>query len=232
MRVAVFSDIHGNYQALEAIMKHIENNNIDKIIYLGDAVSIGPDSNLCLKYLNQKTDHFILGNHEHYIIDGNQIDKDMSIGEVNHNKWLINTLDKQDINKLREYTNSYELIINNKKFLFIHFFLKDDIYPYEHLSIYNNNFEKIVNNVNSDYVFYGHYHPGRYDKINNKELYCIGSSGCVHSDETFYYVIDGNEEININKITLKYDRKSFINRVNSIDYPERNKIKKSFFGIY
>lgn len=232
MRVAVFSDIHGNYQALEAIMKHIENNNIDKIIYLGDAVSIGPDSNLCLKYLNQNVDHFILGNHEHYIIDGNQIDKDMSIGEENHNKWLIHTLDKQDINKLREYTNSYELIINNKKFLFIHFFLRNDIYPYEHLSIYNNNFEQIVNNIKSDYVFYGHYHPGRYDNINNKKLYCIGSSGCVHGDETFYYVIDGNEEININKITLKYDRKSFINRINSIDYPERDKIKKSFFGIY
>ena len=49
MKVAVFSDIHGNYQALCAILKDIRKNNIDKIIYLGDAVSLGPDSSLCLK---------------------------------------------------------------------------------------------------------------------------------------------------------------------------------------
>ena len=68
MRIAVFSDIHGNYQALCAILNHIKKNNIDKIIYLGDAVSIGPDSSLCVKKLISDADIFILGNHEHYII--------------------------------------------------------------------------------------------------------------------------------------------------------------------
>lgn len=233
MKVAVFSDIHGNYQALMAILKHIKKNNIDKIIYLGDAVSIGPDSKQCLKRLNNEIDVFILGNHEHYIIDGSQIDKDMSIGELSHNKWLIKTLDEQDINKLKKYKNSYELSINNKKFLFIHFFLKNEIYPYEHLSIFKSDkFEQIINNIDADYIFYGHFHPGRYDEISNKKLYCIGSSGCVNTDKTFYYVIDSKQGINIEKIELKYNRKAFVNRINNINYPEINEIKKSFFGIY
>lgn len=233
MKVAVFSDIHGNYQALMAILKHIKKNNIDKIIYLGDAVSIGPDSMQCLKRLNNEIDVFILGNHEHYIIDGSQIDKDMSIGELSHNEWLIKTLDEQDINKLKKYKNSYELSINNKKFLFIHFFLKNEIYPYEHLSIYKSDkFEQIISNIDADYIFYGHFHPGRYDEISNKKLYCIGSSGCVNTDKTFYYVIDSKQDINIEKIELKYNRKAFVNRINNINYPEIDEIKKSFFGIY
>lgn len=232
MRVAVFSDIHGNYQALKAILKHIEKNSIDKIIYLGDAISIGPDSKQCLRYLNSKIDVFVLGNHEHYIIEGSQIDKDMSIGEILHNNWLISTLNKQDFNILKKYKDSYELSINNKKFLFIHFFLKNDVYPYEHLSIYKNDkYKQVVNNIDAEYIFYGHFHPGRYDEVNNKKLYCIGSSGCVYDDKTFYYLIDGQQDINIEKIELKFNRKVFINRINNMNYPEINKIKKSFFGI-
>ena len=41
-RGAVFSDIHGNYQALDTILNDIKNENIDKIIFLGDSVSLGP----------------------------------------------------------------------------------------------------------------------------------------------------------------------------------------------
>ena len=117
MRIAIFSDIHGNYQALCAILNHIKKNNIDKIIYLGDAVSIGPDSSLCVKKLISDADIFILGNHEHYIIEGSQIDPDMSDEEIKHNNWLLKTIDKQDINILSGYKNSYEFIINNKKML-------------------------------------------------------------------------------------------------------------------
>lgn len=233
MRVAVFSDIHGNYQALCAILKDIYKNNIDKIIYLGDALSLGPDSSLCLKRLNSEADIFVLGNHEHYIIEGSQIDKDMSLEEIHHNEWLIKTLSKQDINILSKYNNSYELTINNKKFLFIHFFLKEDIYPYEHLTIFENGmFKEIVSSLDADYVFYGHYHPGRYDEIMNKRLYCIGSSGCVHDNKTYYYVIDSKDDINIEKKEIRYDRNKFINRINNMNYPEIEKIKNSFFGIY
>ena len=67
-----------------------------------------------IKRLNSEVDVFILGNHEHYIIEGSQIDKDMSLNEICHHDWLIKTLNKQDINILSSNNNSYELIINNK----------------------------------------------------------------------------------------------------------------------
>ena len=51
MKVAVFSDIHGNYQALDAILNDIKNENIDKIIFLGDSVSLGPCPNECIDRL-------------------------------------------------------------------------------------------------------------------------------------------------------------------------------------
>ena len=38
MKLAVFSDIHGNIQALNAILKDIKNKDVDKIISLGDVI--------------------------------------------------------------------------------------------------------------------------------------------------------------------------------------------------
>ena len=47
-KIAVISDIHGNFQALSAVLEDIEKQRVDRIICLGDVVSKGPDSDLTL----------------------------------------------------------------------------------------------------------------------------------------------------------------------------------------
>ena len=42
MKVAIFSDIHGNLEALEAILEDIKKNQFDEVICLGDVIGIGP----------------------------------------------------------------------------------------------------------------------------------------------------------------------------------------------
>ena len=76
MKLAIFSDIHGNYQALKAIFKKI-GNDYDEVIFLGDAIGIGPDSYECVKLLQEKKVRFISGNHDLYYIRGPQIDEDL-----------------------------------------------------------------------------------------------------------------------------------------------------------
>lgn len=41
MKVAIFSDIHGNREALISIIKDIKKEGIKKIICLGDTIGIG-----------------------------------------------------------------------------------------------------------------------------------------------------------------------------------------------
>ena len=43
-RFAIITDIHGNIEGLNAILKDIENKKIDEIICLGDTIDIGPNS--------------------------------------------------------------------------------------------------------------------------------------------------------------------------------------------
>ena len=69
MRVAFFSDIHGNLPALKAAVD--DAGEIDKYIILGDVVNYGPWSNECVALLeNLKNCIKLKGNHEEYFING------------------------------------------------------------------------------------------------------------------------------------------------------------------
>ncbi|HLI06531.1 MAG TPA: metallophosphoesterase [Ktedonobacteraceae bacterium] len=68
MRYAVFSDIHANLEALEAVLAKIDELSrqepIDKIWFLGDLVGYGPNPNECIEKLRERTDIIIAGNHD------------------------------------------------------------------------------------------------------------------------------------------------------------------------
>ncbi|HPU94084.1 MAG TPA: metallophosphoesterase family protein, partial [Candidatus Saccharicenans sp.] len=45
MRYLVFSDIHGNLEALEAVLKDARKKRIDHYLFLGDLVGYGASPN-------------------------------------------------------------------------------------------------------------------------------------------------------------------------------------------
>src|SRR5579875_1735053 len=68
MRYAVFTDIHANLEALEAVLAKIDEiaktEPIDEIWFLGDLVGYGPNPNECILKLRERTDVIIAGNHD------------------------------------------------------------------------------------------------------------------------------------------------------------------------
>ncbi len=64
MRHALVSDIHGNLEALTAVLADIETRTVDEIHCLGDVVGYGPDPVACLKMIEQSCDTKLMGNHE------------------------------------------------------------------------------------------------------------------------------------------------------------------------
>ena len=63
MRRAIISDIHGNLEALETVLRDIESQGCEEIICLGDVIGYGPDPLACVD-LAMKVDCCILGNHD------------------------------------------------------------------------------------------------------------------------------------------------------------------------
>jgi predicted phosphodiesterase len=72
MRYAIISDIHGNVEALEAVLNDIKNRNIQTIICLGDIVGYYPDPEKCVELVRKRVDYCVAGNHDYAAI--NKID--------------------------------------------------------------------------------------------------------------------------------------------------------------
>ena len=64
MRVAVISDIHGNFHALEAVLEAIAAESTDAIWCLGDIVGYGPRPNRCCAIVEERAALCLVGNHD------------------------------------------------------------------------------------------------------------------------------------------------------------------------
>ncbi len=64
MRYAILSDIHGNLDALQAVLADAAPRT-DALICLGDVVGYGPDPEPCLELVAERATVLVGGNHEH-----------------------------------------------------------------------------------------------------------------------------------------------------------------------
>jgi len=65
-KIGVFSDIHGNLQALEAVLRILENDEkIDRQYCCGDIVGYGGNPNECVELIRTRSYPTVAGNHDH-----------------------------------------------------------------------------------------------------------------------------------------------------------------------
>ncbi len=64
MKYAIISDVHGNLQALQAVLAKIDGTGVDQIICLGDVVGYNADPNQCIQIIRERTIPTICGNHD------------------------------------------------------------------------------------------------------------------------------------------------------------------------
>ncbi len=68
MRYAVLSDIHGNVEALHAVLHDIESQDIDVVLCLGDIVGYYPDPEQCVELIREYAAYSVAGNHDYAAI--------------------------------------------------------------------------------------------------------------------------------------------------------------------
>jgi len=63
-RVAVISDVHANYHALEAVLGEIDGADVEAIWCLGDTVGYGPRPNESCEVVEARAEPCLVGNHD------------------------------------------------------------------------------------------------------------------------------------------------------------------------
>jgi predicted phosphodiesterase len=77
MRVAVISDVHANYHALEAVLEEIDAEEVEAIWCLGDTIGYGPLPNECCATVEARADVCLVGNHDLVVLGK------LSVGDFN-----------------------------------------------------------------------------------------------------------------------------------------------------
>ncbi len=68
MRYAVISDIHSNLEALEAVLRDLEEQEVDEVVCLGDVVGYYANPNECVSICRERRFKCIRGNHDDAVL--------------------------------------------------------------------------------------------------------------------------------------------------------------------
>lgn len=159
---AIISDIHGNLEALDAVLSDIEQQSITEIYCLGDIIGYGPNPRECIDRVMDVCKASLLGNHD----QGALFDPEgFNPGAERAIFWTRDQLEKGDPkgNERRwEFLGELPRTIREGKFLFVHGSARNPLneYVFPEDIYHQRKMERIFALVDQ-YCFQGHTHvPG------------------------------------------------------------------------
>lgn len=114
-RIGIFSDIHGNLPALEAVLAALDNEDCDFLVCCGDVVGYGAFPNECCELLIERGIPTIVGNHDHAALGLTDISYFNEIAK-SAILWTRRTMSERNLEWLRSL--GFQLSYND--LLFVH----------------------------------------------------------------------------------------------------------------
>ncbi|HZC06095.1 MAG TPA: metallophosphoesterase family protein, partial [Ktedonobacterales bacterium] len=121
MRYAILSDIHGNHEALVAVLRDIERlaaeqlTSVDAVWCLGDIVGYGPEPHECVQRVREICELCVAGNHDWAAIGKLDLDEFTPVA-ANSAEWTSAQLSAQDriyLRNLPEVSDSGEFTLTH-----------------------------------------------------------------------------------------------------------------------
>jgi predicted phosphodiesterase len=120
MRLAIISDIHGNFEAFQQVLEDIDRLGIDAVVSLGDNVGYGPEPDRVIQEIRTRQIPSVQGNHE------------LALKDTEYLNWF-NPAARKSLKRTRELLSeqSYRFITELEPFLisygcrFVHGFPPD-----------------------------------------------------------------------------------------------------------
>jgi len=208
MRLAVFSDIHSNIEALECVLKRIDKEKVDYVYCLGDIVGYGPNPNECVDLVKRSTDKVIMGNHDSAVINQTDILLFNSYARES-TEWTRRMISDDNY----EYLLSLPLKISENNMLFVH---STPLIPEDwNYVLTQYGAEKQFNYFTEMICFIGHSHrPDVFRSIDDRIIVNSGSVGQPRDgNPDSCFVIYDTDKNSYEFIREKYDIKSVYKKI-------------------
>ena len=217
MKIAALADIHGNYQALIAVIDHVERWKPDLVFVLGDIINRGPRSRDCLHLIQQKIEsdswQTIVGNHEQYVLrfdspDTPRTGNQFELLRIIH--WTYQSLSPGDIQSVKDLPLEIETQLpGNQIVKAVHASMggiRVGIYP-------DSSQKEILNLIQPDVNLFlvGHTHQPLVRTIGNTTVINAGSIGLPFDGDTragYAQITRESNQWTGKIIRMEYDQKA------------------------
>ena len=183
MRYLVFSDIHGNVEALEGIIEEIDSSRPDITVSLGDVVGYGASPGECIDIVDEYAQIRIGGNHDLVaagLEDGDYFNQTAQRAI----RWTIDSLASSHREKLEEY----DPLRRYGDCVFAH---ASPISPLDWEYIYTvKQARTIFENFSERFIFIGHTHIPGIIAYNEKDSCQVIRSNSVELNNRSRYLIN------------------------------------------
>lgn len=146
MRYLIVSDLHGNWPALEAVLK--EARGYDQVLFLGDAVGYYPDVNQVLDWLRSVDARGVMGNHDIWLLEIKAMQIEGPVLEIL--SWQAERISPEN----REYLSQLPWTTEVEGALMVHGSPLDPLAYLEEVEQARD----VFNKVSHRWIFHGHTH--------------------------------------------------------------------------
>jgi putative phosphoesterase len=182
MRIAIFSDIHANLPALDAVLAHIRSERPDAVYCLGDLVGYAPFPNEVTERIRREAIPTIMGNYD----DGLGFERDdcgCAYREPEEKKrgdqslaWTKAHVTADNKAFLRTLLSEIRFEADGRRMLLVHGSpRKINEYLFEDRPI--SSFQRLAASSNADVIVFGHTHKPYTKLVDNVLFVNVGSVG-------------------------------------------------------
>ena len=237
MKIAVISDIHGNLEALNAVLQDIETQKADKIFICGDLAMGGAEPertvDKIIELSKQKRTAIILGNTDEMIIKafGKQEKEYTPANETMAAslKYTQQTLRLDQIEFLKQLPLHHKEKIGELAILLVHGSprkISENITP----DLDEKILREILSGTQEDIIFCGHTHLPVIYKVENQTIVNVGSVGrpFTKNPDACYAILDypdlNKKGFKISHKFVKYNKEKTAKKLQKLPFDGSEKL--------
>ncbi len=216
-KIAVLSDVHGNLQALQAVVENAENLGINLFLNAGDLIGFGANPNEVIELLQSRRVISVMGNFDLEVLENAK-------GESEEKRVALQFAGNQIVNSCKEYLSTLPAVSNlrigDKSVLMTHG-SPDSINEHLYSNTPEERLKKIASEAKVDLIITGHSHEQYKRDINVVTFLNPGSVGRPNdgNPQTGYAIIELNP-FSVELIRLNYDLEAAADAMRKKGLPE------------
>ena len=212
MKIAIISDIHANVMALKAVLKDIEEQQVDSVYCVGDLVGYAPFPNEVIDLIKERNIPTVMGNYDDGVgyqrfICGCAY-KDAKAEALGHQSitWTMRHISEGNKEFLRNLPKEIRVDVSGKRLLLVHG-SPNSLNEYVTEEISENYANELITLAGTDILICGHTHLPFTMALKDKLLINVGSVGKPkHGDpQALYALISFERDVTVDFRKVPYD---------------------------